>query len=97
MNKGLQTIRLWNPLFPQIYKRDGNGKIAAEPIESSSSEMDEDLSEKVYRITPSVEACAGQLWGVTEVQLYQIWRSWQKSCQNSFMMAGAVFLSSIQS
>lgn len=100
MNIGLQTIRLWNPLFPQVYLRDESGNIAAEPTAFSSSRIiqyqkeieaviqqqrlpDEEerglaiyldegrLNEAVCRISPSVEAYAGQLWGVTEVQTYR--------------------------
>ncbi len=39
MSKRLRTIRLWNPLFLQIYRKDEAGKIAAEPTEFSSGQI----------------------------------------------------------
>lgn len=97
MNNGLQTIRFWNPLFPQIYMRDTAGGIASEPTECTSSQIvkyqkeieaaiqqqlleknpqglavypEEELTQKVHSMIPSVEAYAGHLWGVTTIQVY---------------------------
>lgn len=37
--KELQTIRLWNPLFPKTYERDHDGHVANYPTSLSASEI----------------------------------------------------------
>lgn len=92
----LQTLRLFSPLFPHIYRENEWGDYENAPENLDASELleyedaildriekeklpdegerglavylDDDLSQKVYSINPSVEEWNGELWGVTEVQ-----------------------------
>lgn len=92
----LQTLRLFNPLFPYIYRENEWGYVddyredltAGEVLEYEDAildriekeklpdegerglavYLDDDLSQKVHSINPSVEEWNGELWGVTEVK-----------------------------
>ena len=98
MKNQLQTLRLFSPLFPHIYRKNAWGNLddyredlsAGEVLEyeekilaliqkeklPSEGErglavyLDDDLSQKVYSINPSVEEWNGELWGVTELQTH---------------------------
>jgi len=96
MNSELQTLRLFSPLFPHIYRKDEWGDFENDPEDLTAGEvleyedeihfliqkeklpsegerglavyLDDNLSQKVQSINPSVEEWNGELWGVTEVQ-----------------------------
>lgn len=98
MENELQTLRLFSPLFPHIYRKNEWGDYENEPEDLDASKLleyedeildriekeklssegerglavylDDDLSQKVYSINPSVEEWNGELWGVTEVQTH---------------------------
>lgn len=98
MKNELQTLRLFSPLFPHIYRKNEWGdlddyredlsagevlkyedeildRIEKEKLPSEGERglavyLDDDLSQKVYSINPSVEEWNGELWGVTEVQTH---------------------------
>lgn len=96
MKNELQTLRLFSPLFPHLYRKNEWGDMDDYREDLSSGEvleyedailaliqkeklpsegerglavyLDDDLSQKVHSINPSVEEWNGDLWGVTEVQ-----------------------------
>lgn len=96
MNNELQTLRLFSPIFPHIYRENEWGDYENEPENLDASDileyeatildriekeklpdeverglaiyLDDDLSQKVHSINPSVEEWNGELWGVTEIQ-----------------------------
>ena len=98
MKSELQTLRLFSPLFPHIYRKNEWGDLDDYQEDLSAGEvleyedeilahiqkeklpdegerglavyLDDDLSQKVYSINPSVEEWNGELWGVTEVQTH---------------------------
>ncbi|WP_312281124.1 hypothetical protein [Oscillibacter sp.] len=98
MKNELQTLRLFSPIFPHLYRKNEWGDLDDYREELSASEvleyedeilaliqkeklpsegerglavyLDDDLSQKVYSINPSVEELNGELWGVTEVQTH---------------------------
>ena len=98
MKNELQTLRLFSPLFPHIYRKNEWGDLDDYREDLSAGEvleyedeilahiqkeklpdegerglavyLDDDLSQKVYSINPSVEEWNGELWGVTEVQTH---------------------------
>lgn len=98
MKNELQTLRLFSPLFPHIYRENewGDYENASEDLDASelleyedaildriekeklpdegerglAVYLDDDLSQKVHSINPSVEEWNSELWGVTEVQTH---------------------------
>ncbi len=98
MKNELQTLRLFSPLFPHIYRRNEWGDYENESEDLDASELleyedvildriekeklpdegerglavylNDDLSQKVHSINPTVEEWNGELWGVTEVQTH---------------------------
>ena len=98
MKNELQSLRLFSPLFPHIYRKNEWGDLDDYREDLSAGELleyedeilahiqkeklpdegerglavylDDDLSQKVYSINPSVEEWNGELWGVTEVQTH---------------------------
>lgn len=98
MKNELQTLRLFSPLFPRIYRENEWGEYENESEDLDASELleyedvildriekeklpdegerglavylDDDLSQKVHSINPSVEEWNSELWGVTEVQTH---------------------------
>ncbi|WP_304507377.1 hypothetical protein [Anaerotignum sp.] len=96
MKNELQTLRLFSPLFPHIYRKNEWGdlddyredlsageileyeekilaliqkeKLPSEGERGLAVYLDDDLSQKVYSINPTVEEWNGELWGVTDVQ-----------------------------
>ena len=100
MKNELQSLRLFSPLFPHIYRKNEWGDLDDYREDLSAGELleyedeileriekeklpdegehglavylDDDLSQKVYSINPSVEEWNGELWGVTEVQTHDM-------------------------
>lgn len=98
MKNELQSLRLFSPLFPHIYRKNEWGDLDDYREDLSAGEvleyedeilahiqkeklpdegerglavyLDDDLSQKVHSINPSVEEWNGELWGVTEVQTH---------------------------
>ena len=98
MKNELQSLRLFSPLFPHLYRKNEWGDLDDYREDLSAGEvleyedeilahiqkeklpdegerglavyLDDDLSQKVYSINPSVEEWNGELWGVTEVQTH---------------------------
>ena len=98
MKNELQSLRVFSPLFPHLYRKNEWGDLDDYREDLSAGEvleyedeilahiqkeklpdegerglavyLDDDLSQKVYSINPSVEEWNGELWGVTEVQTH---------------------------
>jgi hypothetical protein len=94
----LQTLRLFSPLFPHIYRKNEWGDLDNYPEDLTLGEvleyedeilaliqkeglpgegdrglavyLNDNLSQKIYSINPSVEEWNGELWGVTEIQTH---------------------------
>lgn len=98
MKNELQTLRLFSPLFPHIYRKNEWGdlddyredltagevleyedeilaliekeKLPSEGERGLAVYLNDDFSQKIHGINPSVEEWNGELWGVTEVQTH---------------------------